>query len=172
MMITFRCTRKLLEYLEVDPIDEPSQSTGRLGDWYANLVPTFGGDLIVFVNERSLVTVAIPALEGDHLVSLFRARVRNLLLMLDVSRQAIEEEVGEYEEVQFAKTASRSILGSMNDIASNYQFISERGDESGILSLSDTEYKLSNMPSIARGLFPADAAKKLLEPEVLNTGAS
>ena len=52
-MITLRCTKKLLMYLEIDPIDEPSSSTGRLGDWYANLVPTYAGDLIMFVNEKN-----------------------------------------------------------------------------------------------------------------------
>lgn len=171
-MVTLRCTRKLLDYLEVGPVNDPPPSTGKLGDWYANLVPTHAGDLIIFVSERTLVTVAVPAWEAEDLASLFRRRVRNLLMMLDVSQHAIERELGHYQEVRFAKTASRSVLGSMNDIAYNYQFIAERDSEEGTLSLSDAEYQLSRMPSIARDLFPADAARDLLQHRSASNGAS
>ncbi len=162
-MVTLRCTRKLLKFLDINPVEDSELPTGKLGDWYANLVSTDGGDIIVFVNERSLVTVAIPAWEAENLVVQLRARVRNLLALLGVSKESISSEISHYEEVQFAKASNRSILGSMNDIAWNYQFIAARGEESGYLSLSDAEYRLSNMPSIARDLFPSDAAKELLE---------
>ena len=154
-----------MNFLAVTPVSEPMPSSGRLGDWYANLVPTDASDLIVFVNEKSLVTVAIPAWEAENLASQFRVRVQNLLALLGVSIESIRSEISHYQQVQFARTASRSVLGSMNDIASNYQFVAEGGDESGYLSLSDAEYKLSNMPSIARNFFPSDAAKELLEPK-------
>ena len=170
-MVTLRCTLKLLNYLAIRPVSEPIPSTGRLGDWYANLVPTDASDLIVFVNEKSLVTVAVPAWEAKNLVSHFRARVQNLLELLGVSIESIRSEISHYKQVQFAKTASRSVLGSMNDIAWNYQFMAEGGDESGYLGLSDAEYELSNMPSIARNIFPSDAAKELLEPKGLPKSA-
>jgi len=162
-LVTLRCTLKLLKFLAITPVKEPIPATGRLGDWYANLVPTDAGDLIIFVNEKSLVTVAIPAWEAENLVSQFRARVQNILAMLGVSIESIRSEIGHYQQVQFAKTASRSVLGSMNDIAWNYQFIADSGDGSGYLSLSDAEYGLSNMPSIAKNFFPSDVAKELLE---------
>lgn len=171
-MITFRCTRKLLKYLDVDPIDEPSPSTGKLGDWYANLVPTYAGDLIIFVNDESLITVAVPTILANDLIPTFHSRVSNLLFMLDISMQDIDKEIGHYQEVRFAKTASRSVLGSMNDIAWHYQDIAARRDESETLSLSDAEYQLSNMPSIARHSFPADVARKLLELKDRNNNAS
>ena len=164
-MVTLRCTRKLLKFLATTPVSEPIPPTGRLGDWYANFVPTDAGDLIVFVDEKSLVTVAIPAWEAENLVSQFRARVQNLLAMLGVSIESIRSEISHYQQVQFARTASRSVLGSMNDIAWNYQFMAQGGDENGSLSLSDAEYELSNMPSIARDIFPSDAARELLGPK-------
>ena len=171
-MLTFRCTRNLLKYLDVDPTDEPSPSTGKLGDWYANLVFTYAGDLIVFVNDESLITVAVPTILANDLVPTFRSRVYNLLFMLDISMRDIDKEISHYQEVRFAKTASRNVLGSMNDIAWHYQYIAARRDDSGTLSLSDAEYQLSNMPSIARQSFPADVARKLLEPKDRNSSAS
>jgi len=170
-LITLRCTRKLLKFLAITPVNEPIPSTGELGDWYANLVPTDASDLIVFVSEKSLVTVAIPAREAENLVSKFRARVENLLAMLGVSKESIRSEISHYQQIQFAKTASRSVLGSMNDIVWNYQFMAENRDDSGYLSLSDAEHRLSNMPSIARNFLPSEVAKELLEPKDPPKGA-
>jgi hypothetical protein len=163
-MVTIRCTRKLYKFLEITPIEDPEPATGTLGDWYANLVPTYAGDLIMFVNERSLVTVAVPVREVENLLPLFRLRVENLLLMLDVEQEVIDREVSHLEPVQFAKTASRSILGSMNDIAWNYQYISEEAEYVSRLSLSDAELKLSMMPSgVLDYQLPAEVAIDLLE---------
>jgi hypothetical protein len=39
VMVVFRCTRKLLRHLENEGVREPTTSTTRLGDWFANLVP-------------------------------------------------------------------------------------------------------------------------------------
>jgi hypothetical protein len=50
----------------------------------------------------------------------------------------------------------------MNDIAWNYQVLAEIGDPSGRLSLSEAELRLSKMPSIARGIFPAEVARALM----------
>jgi len=163
-MVTIRCTRKLFRFLEITPVENPEPATGALGDWYANLVPTYAGDLIVFVNERSLVTVAVPVREVENLIPLFRLRVENLLLMLDIDQEAIDREISHLEPVQFARTASRGILGSMNDISWNYQYISEEAEYVSRLSLSDAELKLSLMPSgVLDHLLPAEVAIELLE---------
>jgi hypothetical protein len=171
-MITLRCTKKLLDFLEVDSIDDPHPSTGALGDWYANLVPTHAGDLIIFVDERTLITVAVPIVLVEELLPIFRERVANLLIMLNVPLRKIEQELSHYQEFEFARTASRSVLGSINDIAWHYQSIAERGDETGSISLSDTEYRLSHMPSLARDFIPARAARAIFANRWQNNGAS
>ena len=162
-MITFRCTKKLRKYLRIVPIDNAQSPTAALGDWYANLIPTYAGDLIIFVNEKSLLTVAIPSWESDHLVPLFRIRVANLLWMIGIPQQIIAREVGHFDQVQFSKTASRSVLGSMNDFAWHYQIMVEESVGEARLSLSKAEYEMAQMP--CGGLdyqFPIDVAKELL----------
>lgn len=162
-MFTLRCTRKLLNFLDIEPVEEPEAPTGALGDWYANLVPTCAGDLIIFVNERSLVTVAIPVWEVENLVPLFRIRVRNLLAMMGLPWDVIEREIGHLDPVQFAKTASRSILGSMNDMAWHYQVRAEEAQNEDDLRLSPVEFRLSQMPfSPLDYRFPTDVAEELL----------
>jgi len=162
-VVTLRCTRRLLVHLEIHPVDEPLPATGRLGDWYANLIFTDAGDLIIFVNERSLLTVAVPVWETKNLVEMFRLRVANLLSMIGVPTRAISEEIGHLAPLQFARTASRSLLGSMNDIAWQYQVMAEGGSAEGGLSLSDAENGLSEMPCGPLDYrFPRDVARELL----------
>lgn len=144
-------------------MDTAQPPTAVLGDWYANLVPIFSEGLIMFVNEKSLLTVAIPIWESDNLVPLFRIRVANLLGMLGISPKVIASEIGHLDQVQFGKTASRSVLGSMNDFAWHYQMMAEEASSKTGLSLSKAEYQLSRMPcGLLDYQFPADVAKELL----------
>ncbi|MDO9545566.1 MAG: hypothetical protein Q7J07_02310, partial [Pelolinea sp.] len=98
-MITFRCTKKLRKYLGIVPIENVQPPTASLGDWYANLIPTFAGDLILFISEKSLLTVAIPIWEFDRLVPLFRIRVANLLWMIGIPQKIIVRESNHFDQV-------------------------------------------------------------------------
>ena len=162
-MITLRCTQKLQKFLGIVPAKTLELTTATLGDWYANLVPTDLGDLIVFVNEKSLLTVAIPVWEANNLVPLFRLRVFNLLGMIGIDPGEIVNEISHFDRVQFGKTVSRSVLGSMNDIAWQYQVRAEVARDKTDLSLSEAEASLSQMPCKPIGYkVPAEVAKELL----------
>jgi len=168
-MVTLRCTQKLLKFLGIVPAKTLELTTAALGDWYANLVPTESGDLIVFVNERSLLTVAVTVWESKHLVSLFCLRVFNLLGMIGIDPGEIVNEINHFDRVQFGKTVSRSVLGSMNDIAWQYQVRAEAARDKTDLSLSEAEASLSQMPCKPIGYkVPAEVAKELLEPKRKN----
>ena len=162
-MITFRCTQKLRTYLGITPVEQPDPPTAILGNWYANLVPTVAGDLIIFVNERTLLTVAVPVWESDRLLELFRLRVANLLGMIGLPQHIIDRETGHFDQIQFGKTASRSVLGSMNDFAWHYQSLAEEAEGKADLSLSNAELNLSQMPCGALDYqFPFEVARELL----------
>jgi hypothetical protein len=162
-MITLRCTKKLRNFLGITPVDRPDPPSAVLGNWYANLIPTAAGDLIIFVNERTLLTVAIPEWESDRLLELFRLRVANLLAMIGLPEYIIDREIGHFDQVQFGKTASRSVLGSMNDFAWHYQSLAEEAKSKADLSLSYAELRLSDMPcSPIDYRSPAEFARELL----------
>jgi len=168
-MITLRCTQKLQKFLGIVPANTLELSTATLGDWYANLVSTVSGDLIVFVNEKSLLTVAMPIWESNNLVPLFRLRVTNLLGMIGINSGEIRNEISHFDQVQFGKTVSRKILGSMNDIAWQYQTMAEEAENKTDLSLSKAELNLSQMPcKPIEYRFPAEIAKELLDPKKKN----
>ena len=162
-MVTLRMTRKLQKLLDIELTGKLEPTTNKLGDWYANFVPTYSGDLIVFVNEKTLLSVAIPIWESEHLFSMLRLRVGNLLGMIGIQLKAIGNELRGYEQFQFSKTRSRRVLGSMNDFAFHYQIMAEEAESKADLSLSSAEYRLSQMPCKPINYkAPSDVAKELL----------
>jgi hypothetical protein len=54
-VLTIRCTRKLLERLDVEVSSVPLHPTNCLGDWYANLLFTGRARLIICISERILM---------------------------------------------------------------------------------------------------------------------
>ena len=166
-MFNLRCTKRLLHFFDVKPEPNPQAPTTALGDWYANLVSLeFAGDMIVFANERSLLSVAIPLSAGLDLKSvpeLFRGRVANLLYLLNIPVADIERELAEMDEIRFAKTASRKVLGSLNDICFHYDAHVENRYKGKPLNLSEIELNLADLPSKNLPLvFPDKTAHALL----------
>ena len=163
-MVTLRLTHKLQKLLDIDLDEQVEPTTSRLGDWYANLIPTVSGDLILFVNEKTLLSVAIPVWEANNLIPLFHLRVTNLLGMIGIPHKKILDEIRHYDRIQFGKTTSRSIVGSMNDIAWQYQGMAEVAMSKKDLSLSEAELRLSEMPCKPINYrFPSEVVKELLE---------
>ena len=116
-----------------------------------------------FWNERSLLSVAIPVQMVDRLLTEFPTRVYNLLRMIGVSTDVALRECAELETVVLARTKSRSVLGSLNEIALHYQLVAERDTGRGTLSLSAVERQLSRyLHGPLNYVHPADVAAQIL----------
>jgi hypothetical protein len=142
-LVVLRCTRKLLKALEVTPSQAAIPSTNVLGEWYANLIETTAGDLVIFANTRTLLSVALPTTAIPQLVPLLIARVYNLLCIIGVPQELAAREIAAYDTVLFARTASRSVLGSLNEIAHYYHYVAESSKPDEPLSLQQAELELS-----------------------------
>ena len=114
-MFTLRCTAKLLRRLRATPGVDLEPPTTRLGDWYATLVHEHREQFVLCVSERSLLPVVVPAKEARTLVPRFRDALAELLARLGVSTAEIERERAEMDAVRVGRTASRQVLGTMND---------------------------------------------------------
>ena len=153
-VFTLRCTKKLLARLGADPVPDDIEPTTRLGNWYANLLFRPGGQVVLFVNERSLLPVLVPA---RTLIARFQAATVEMLLCLGVPAAAIEAERREMEEVRVGKTASRQVLGSMNDFAFMMDYFTD------IRSFGDMAARLASTPcSPIRGKYPLDVALEMM----------
>lgn len=126
-MQLIRCTGKLQKEMGLKASDlsnaEPSDSC--LGPWHANLIYIDRRKCVLFVNDRTLFNFIVPDVS--------RPQIRNLANMFRENLQAVVASEGfspavqlairaEYREVAFAKSSSKSVLGSMNDLAFHYTY--------------------------------------------------
>jgi len=117
-MVTIRCTRGLLEHLKAEVGREPTCSSNGLGDWYAKLVSPKRGKLVICVSERSLLPVLVATTtDAGEFARTFREAVRAVLRGIGAEPEWVRRESRETEQIALGKTASRRILGSLNDLA-------------------------------------------------------
>lgn len=121
-MLTLRCTQKLLTRLKVRPEAKPPASTTKLGDWYANTFNLGRERFVLCVSEPTLLPVVVPA-AGADLASKLKVGLRETLEALSLPKAIIDPELAEMDEVTFAKTANRVVLGSMNEFQFTIDFI-------------------------------------------------
>jgi hypothetical protein len=149
----------MLKALGVKPADALAPSTNVLGEWYAHLIETAAGDLIVFANARTLLSVALPSSAIPQLIPLFAARVYNLLRIIGVPKALAAQEIDAYRDALFTKTADRSVLGSLNEIARYYQYVAEASNLCEPLSLQLVEEELGRYLHKPLGYrYPAEVA--------------
>ncbi len=141
-MFALRCTQKLLTRLKAKPVAEVPPATTRLGDWYANLVMLRCRHLVVALSERTLLPVIIEAAPGSTLPDRLRAGVGHVLRHLGIDDEAIAGELAAMHDVAIAMTASKSILGSLNDFVHMFGFHLDDG-EANLLNIS---LKLAETP--------------------------
>ena len=167
-MRIIHCTKKLLKELDV-PLVEPDKipvPTEGIGNWYANLLRIERRKCLLFTNEKTLYTFLIPKIlkanlknmEEEFLINL-SYNLQNEGFGLDVINRVMQE----YGEIGFAKTSSKSVLGSMNDFTYQYEvhIIGDGGiDNIRILQLNQS---INRTPmSSLKYKSPIEALKKLL----------
>lgn len=112
-MFTIHATKKLLDRVKA-PIDAPVEPSGALGNWYATAWFS-QPQLALVVNETTLVPVIMPLAPARSLIQRFPETLAKVLTALDVDTRFIASEVAAMGVGTYARTASRSILGVMND---------------------------------------------------------
>ena len=114
-MFTLRCTRKLLRRIDERPSSEAVAPTTVLGDWYANLLYLRPQQLVLAMNERTLLCALVPAAPAATVAERLRLEVGGLLRDIGVPADTAEAELAAMEHVAIGATASRAVLGCMND---------------------------------------------------------
>ena len=113
-MLVIRATQKLLSKLG-SPVVDPPPSTTVLGDWYAKPFGVAQRRFVLLISERSRLAVVMPGREIAKLPQRFPAAMGMQLALLGVPQAAYEREMAECSAVVVAKTASKSLLGTLND---------------------------------------------------------
>jgi hypothetical protein len=112
-------------------------STTVLGDWYANVL-FWRPQVAMFVNASTFVPVLVPLAPAAGLVTRFPAVMGEVLSALGVDPRFVESESMEMSSAALAKTASRQVLGVMNEFAfmAEHTISAGRSDPANLVGLS------------------------------------
>lgn len=135
-MVTLRCTQKLLHRLKETLPALAAPATTKLGDWYLNILFTRPYHLLLCTSERTLLPVLLPARDLDTLAVRLRQGLSEVLTALDIPQPMIIAELREMASCAFGPTASRQVLGSMNDFAHMMAWRRQAGQESDLLQMA------------------------------------
>lgn len=167
-MRLIHCTQKLLRELNVMPTDPDAAQVGseEIGNWYANLLRFNRRKCLLFTNERTLYSFFIPGVLKKDLLnihSLFLMHLSYNLQYEGFGAEVTERVLGEYREIGFAKTRSRSVLGSMNDLKRGYEFEIIRAGGVENLNVLDANQKANETPlSAIKYNSPIEEMKRIL----------
>ncbi len=113
-MYTVHATKKLADRIGVafePPCPEPST---RLGNWYATLLP-WKRQVALFVNETTFLPVYAPLAPARSMLQRFPDHLAAVLTELNLRADVIAAEHTQMHDVTIAKTASRQVLGVINE---------------------------------------------------------
>jgi hypothetical protein len=113
-VLIVRATKKLLDRLDPPDPDGGLVSTTRLGDWYAT-VWFWRPQVALLVSEVTLLPVLMPLAPAATLLQRFGRQLELVLAAHDAPAEFIDGERREMGQVRLAKTASRSVVGIMNE---------------------------------------------------------
>ena len=139
-MGVLRCTAKYRRLRDLPgELKEPPNSTGALGDWYANALHVGHARYLHFMSEVSRLSVLITLRESRSAEMRFKRTLLELLQDIGVAESHAEREVAALEPLHFAPTRSRSVLGSMNDQAFAAKiYLEHESPWDAMVRLSDT----------------------------------
>jgi uncharacterized protein DUF6933 len=116
--------------------------------------------MVLLVSQPSLLSLVVPARELKNLASHARSALQLLLSSLRVPEAIIQGELREMNEVVYARTASRVVLGCMLDLALHVRVRHEYGAEPRMNNLALDLSKVILSP--IGNHFPRDVAVGLL----------
>ena len=136
-MTVIRCTAKLQKEMGLKKSDlaDVSDKPSSLQCWHANLIYICGRKCVLFVNDRTLFNFIAPDVSRADCRQL--NRVFAAWLPAALSHQTENPEIlvalePDFEAIIYGATNSKSILGSMNELAWHYKAAIE--DEGSIHS--------------------------------------
>ncbi len=116
--------------LKPDDLHTGEGSVVKLGGWHANLIYINRRKCVLFTNDKTLLNFLVPDLSRSEIRELsdqFRNNLYKLLQEEGVDDMLQNRIMEDYQQISYGKTTSRSVLGSMTDLAYHYTFHTEIG---------------------------------------------
>lgn len=130
------------------PISHP------LGDWYANFLRINRRKCTLFTNEATLYSFMVYGVLKSDLKNLGQLFLLYLIQNLEYERfgsGVVEKVLREYDQIGLGRTQNRSVLGSMNDYAYQYEFCLREYGNIFNLEMLRINHKMNRIPMGAIG---------------------
>ncbi len=138
-----------------------------LGPWHANLIHIDRRKCVLFVIDKTLFNFIVPDVSRAQireLDKLFKSYLSCVIVDAGIPEADRARILSEYDEVEYANTNSKSVLGSMNDLAFHYKYSIQ--EEGGVHSpaVPGIIRRLNRMPMGAlKYVFPIEALRALYQ---------
>jgi hypothetical protein len=140
-------------------LQTPAASTTLLGDWYANILFVRPEHLVLCLSEKTLLPVIVQAKDVKSLPRRVAEATEQVLRAVGIPEAEIEAELAEMQQGYLATTASRKVLGCLNDFMFHFEL--QYKELSG-LTLLEHALRLAEMPSaVLEFAFPNEATSAL-----------
>lgn len=164
-MAIIRCTAKLLKELGAKLTNSPDQPPG-LCDWHANLLRLDRKKYVLFTNDETLYSFIVRWMKTPRSADLlegFRLGLFKSLMNEGLAEEQVEYVLSEHAQVTITKTNSRSVLGSMNDLAFQLKYMTHMSGGLADADLSEITRQLNRIPmSAIKYRFSIDELKRRL----------
>lgn len=116
-MFVLRCTKKLLSRLppRSKAGGEELASDTTLGDWTAHLLFIGRQQIVLGVNNRTLLPVLLRIAPNKSFIPHFVETAGEMFMAIGIDRKAVLSEIGAMGECIVAPTNDRRVLGTIND---------------------------------------------------------
>lgn len=163
-MLTLQCTQKLLKELKSDL--SPVKNADPVTLWHANLLTLDRRKCVLFTNDQTRYSLLVPGLKKPDFKMLGEIFLDNLfrcMLNEGIPQHGIEKVLNTCSSYCFTKTSSKSVLGTMNDIADIIKWTVYHNFGLANTDISEMMMKLNRMPmKPLEYRFSVDAFKELL----------
>jgi hypothetical protein len=169
MSYVIHCTKKLLDRIKPSSIAVGGTSGTLLGNWYATAL-FWKPQVALLVNEKTLLPVLMPLAPASDLAMRFPGQLANVLAAHGVPQSFIVHDLTQMNEVQYAKTSHRSVVGMMNQfsyLAEGYREYIETND---LLALSMRLSETPCSPLYKGAITPEGELKRLAGTQSIPLG--
>lgn len=159
---TIHATKKLLVRVK-QPVIDPVEPSSELGNWYATVL-FWKPQVALLVNEQTLLPVFMPLAPATTLARRFPDALRRVLDAHGIDPRFVDQEIGSMGDGHYAKTASRSLLGVMNE----FTFLGnvhreDHGADDDLVALSVRLAETPMSPLYKRHISPDHELKALVD---------
>ena len=151
-MLYLKCTATVQKVLGLrkQNLADAVETVAPLGNWYVNRFEADGRNFYIFMSESTLLSFVLyqgmKPITVESLPNILLAGLQQLVEMRGLSKPAIERALIDYESGVYAKTDSRSALGSMNELVHYYQYMIESQGGLSRCDLTRIIMKANEMP--------------------------